>query len=64
MEESKCYFIVRLITGKLLTFDGQCTNIDYQNPNMCLFKKCVDDGYIALAVIPYKQIRYIKRVEK
>lgn len=51
-----------LIKGRkeFIDFNGLCTDIDYSNDKMCIFKHVKNDKMKTLAIIPYENIEYIR----
>lgn len=52
------YFMVTLTNGETLSFEFECNNINYDNPNVCVFTHIDKDSkkYRCLAIIPYNNI--------
>lgn len=52
------YFEVTLTNGETLSFGFECNNVNYENPNVCVFTH-IDKNtkkYRCLAIIPYNNI--------
>lgn len=58
--EDKSRIRVILKDGKVLDFDGKCTNMDYKSDKFCKFTNENDKAYSLLALIPYENIMYIE----
>lgn len=52
------YFEVTLTNGEVMSFEYECNNINYENPNVCIFTHIDKDTkkYRCLAIIPYSNI--------
>lgn len=55
------YFEVTLTNGEVMDFEYECNNINYENPNVCLFTHIDKNNnhYRCLAAIPYGMITKI-----
>lgn len=52
------YFEVTLTNGETLSFEFECNNVNYNNPNVCVFTNIDKDEkrHRCLAIIPYENI--------
>lgn len=50
--------MVTLTNGETLSFEFECNNVNYDNPNVCVFTHIDKESkkYRCLAIIPYNNI--------
>lgn len=59
------YFTAVLTNGTVMYFDKRCTSVNYSDPNYVVFKEDIDSmRSLVLAVIPHREIQYIKAHDK
>lgn len=57
-------FRVKLSTGDILDFKGECNEVRYSDDKVCIFLKTDKNKYKTLAIIPYDNILYIENYKR